>query len=389
MRCGRKFTVIAVTVVLAAATASTAQAANTSGMELSAGSNDAFSAEAASPEPALPPGVTAAKVVEDVTSSDTAPVVSVASGAVEVVKQQPESLKEGSDALSVATAVQVQTGYPNSTVMGNLTAAKTTTPGWTTAWPCDQSRPATSVNNYEAGVAATPNFVAVKTDTTGHACFYTLGSAEIFWDQYGPTPGVGAHTATRTLDTRKTGTKPGTDSVTRVETGQPGKTILANVTVTQADAPGHTRVWPCEEAMPVSSTNNFVAGKTSPNFVAVKADSTGAVCIYTNAPAHLLWDQYAEVSPSYLPSHSPVRIIDTRKGNSPPLEAGSTIRIATGRPETVVMGNLTAANPQIIVAKQHFLKSSKNQSDNKPEKSFRSSVDDSNPNHDHQLGQSN
>jgi hypothetical protein len=88
------------------------------------------------------------------------------------------------------------------------------------------------------------------------------------------------------------------------------QTVLANLTVTNPQSAGFTTVYPCSQGQPIASTNNYVAGQTTPNAVAVRSDDNGNVCIYTSATTDLIWDQASESTT--LPAHTPTRLLDTR-----------------------------------------------------------------------------
>ena len=68
--------------------------------------------------------------------------------------------------------------------------------------------------------------------------------------------------------------------------------------------------WPCDQPMPTASVANFAAGETVANFLAVPTDPSGSICVYTAAPAHLLFDQVSVTAG--IDAHAPARILDTR-----------------------------------------------------------------------------
>ena len=328
----------------------------------------ALPARAATPPTPPPPEQTSAATVEDYIAKEmlvdrtpnpnmgsTAVSENVIEGGTSVTVQdlgnvkRVEAVKEpepGINAAPVAvgTSLQVSTGYPNQTVFGNLTAVSTVTGGHTKAWPCDEPRPNASVNNYVPGLNATPNFVAVKTDSTGHACFYSSGQADIMWDQYGATNTFIARSAYRIFDTRTTGTRVPANTVYVASVGAPGQTIMGNLTVTQPAGAGHTTVYPCDQPRPTASVNNFVAGETTPNFTIATADANGQICFYTTSTTHLIWDQVVETF-NGLPAHTANRLLDTRNTNTTPLPAGSVAKVTTKTPNTAVFGNLTVTQP--------------------------------------------
>ena len=55
-------------------------------------------------------------------------------------------------------------------------------------------------------------------------------------------------------------------------------------------AAGFITVFPCDSAQPLASNLNFVPGLTVPNAVITKLAADGTVCLYTNAPTHLIVD---------------------------------------------------------------------------------------------------
>lgn len=246
-------------------------------------------------------------------------------------------------AAAAGTAMSVDTGQPNTTVLANVTAVATRSGGYTSVWPCGSPRPTASTNNYITGTAATPNFVAVKTDSAGYACLYTSGDADLLFDQYGTAPGIPATTPTRRFDTRKDnpgGAKLPAGGVYTM-TATPGATVWGNLTVTAPEGYGHTRTYPCSAGLPATSTNNYIPGQTTPNFTAVKADEAGHVCFYTSSPAHLIFDQVAETGVGGTTAGDMRRIVDTRTLGPAPA-AGATTTIHAGPANAIVSGNLTA-----------------------------------------------
>ena len=132
---------------------------------------------------------------------------------------------------------------------------------------------------------------------------YTWGRNTVGVSQTGSAP------ISWSFTTAPTGPVPaGTLRTLHVAAG--AQTVLANLTVTNPGGVGFTTVYPCGQDRPVASTNNFVAGQTTPNAVAVRSDDNGNVCIFTSATADLIWDQVSESTT--LPAHTPTRLLDTR-----------------------------------------------------------------------------
>ena len=233
-------------------------------------------------------------------------------------------------------AIRIRAGSPFTTVLGNLTVTEPATSGFTTAYPCASGIPrnsagqiAASVNNFVAGQTI-PNFAAVRTDSGGDICVYTSATAHLLWDQTSESD-LAAGVPKRITDTRTiawnydsnhpaaTGTRLPAGRALRITAGAPNSTVMGNLTVTEPAGSGFTTAYPCAEGRPNTSVNNFVAGQTIPNFAAVRTDNSGAICIYTSAAAHIIWDQTSESS---LPANTAQRLTDTRTGNWTPVDAG-------------------------------------------------------------------
>ena len=72
-------------------------------------------------------------------------------------------------------------------------------------------------------------------------------------------------------------------------------TVVLNVTVTGATAPGFVTVFPCGQPVPNASNLNFDAGATVPNAVVASVGTGGAVCLFTSAPTHLIADAFGSL----------------------------------------------------------------------------------------------
>ena len=206
--------------------------------------------------------------------------------------------------------IEVDTGKPNSLVVGNLTVADPQSRGFTTAWPCSEPRPETSINNFVAG-RTIANFAVVRTDAQGKLCVYTTGAARLIWDQSADTTEIAGHTAQRLGDTRLVGgalVPAGMEW--RLQVGSPNQTLFGNLTVVAPDRNMFTTLYPCGDERPFASHNYVLAGETVPAFGLVRADAQGQICVYTTANTHLVWDQSAETT--LINAHDPIRTVDTR-----------------------------------------------------------------------------
>lgn len=238
------------------------------------------------------------------------------------------------------TVVRVPTGVPGGTVSGHLTVTGPSAGGYTAIFPCDETQPGTSVNNFGPG-ATSVNFATTRADATGDACIFSSAPARITWDQVSETRATQAHIAQRLLDTRATG-KVAANAVVRVRTGAPNTTVMGSLTVTEPVADGYTTVWPCADPKPNASVNNFLAGQTTPNFTVVRTDANGEFCASPSKSAHLIWDEAGE-SVGF-DAVVPQRLVDTRAMGAR-LPAGAVLRVRTGAPRSTVLGNLTVTEP--------------------------------------------
>lgn len=196
----------------------------------------------------------------------------------------------------------------------NVTAVDAVGPGFLTVYPCDRPRPATSNVNYVKG-AAIPNAVMTSLSATGSVCVFSSNVADVIVDVAGaldPSTYAPLGQAVRLMDTR-TGysTSDGGDSGigkralnedTTVQIAgragvpaSPGAVIM-NVTVDAPDLAGFVTVYPCGTARPLVSNVNFAPGQTIPNLVVTKLSSSGAVCVFTSSPTHVLIDVFGTLN---------------------------------------------------------------------------------------------
>ncbi|HEX2783864.1 MAG TPA: hypothetical protein VHN36_09785, partial [Ilumatobacteraceae bacterium] len=92
-------------------------------------------------------------------------------------------------------------------------------------------------------------------------------------------------------------------------------TVVLNVTVTGATAPGFLTVYPCGETRPTSSNLNYDVGITRAVAVVARVGTNGAVCVYTQASVHVIADLtgYYTVGANFSGTQ-PARLLDTRVG---------------------------------------------------------------------------
>jgi hypothetical protein len=137
------------------------------------------------------------------------------------------------------------------------------------------------------------------------------------------TPYQGKAYPTRVFDTRQQGggkVQPGESICTTV--GNPGDILLANATVTQADAPGFATVGPTGADWNSYSTNNYQTFESAPNLTATKIGPDGRICMTPNQRNHQIMDAIGfidgDVFTPYQGKAYPTRVFDTRSIESEP-----------------------------------------------------------------------
>jgi uncharacterized protein YkwD len=215
-----------------------------------------------------------------------------------------------------ATSVQVagRGGVPStgvSAVMMNVTVTGTTTPGFLTVFPSGEALPLASNLNFVGGQTVA-NAVAVKVGASGQISIYnSAGNTDVIADIAGwfdsnlvNISGARFHPVSpaRVLDTRQgtgaaaapLGAGAGLNVFVTGRGGIPIAGVLAvvmNVTVTAPTSLSYLTVFPGGEALPLTSSLNYVAGQTVANLVVVKVSVDGRVAMYNALGAtHVIAD---------------------------------------------------------------------------------------------------
>ena len=128
--------------------------------------------------------------------------------------------------------------------------------------------------------------------------------------------------------------------------------VSLNVTVTESRGPGFVTVYPCG-SRPTASSLNYVAGQTVPNAVIATLSTSGDVCLYTRAAAHLIVDAsgWFPVG-TYDPLRSPQRLFDSRPGSATAdgAQAGTGRLTASQTVEVDVAGRVGLGDAPATVA---------------------------------------
>ena len=192
-----------------------------------------------------------------------------------------------------------------ASVVLNVTATEATERGFVTAFPGGQPpsvgiEPQRRVRRPDRG---RPSDRAPRRD--GHVSLYTQSGTHLVADVAGWFTGPTAPTATsglfrsvspeRHLDTRLTGGPVPAGGTVNVPTASaliPATevgAVIANVTATEALAPGFVTAYPDGSPLPWASNLNLErAGQTLPNHVTVRPGPSGEFTLYTQSGAHLV-----------------------------------------------------------------------------------------------------
>jgi hypothetical protein len=94
------------------------------------------------------------------------------------------------------------------------------------------------------------------------------------------------------------------------------KSVTLNVTVL-GEGTGYVTVYPCDSPRPATSNLNVRTGQTISNSVITRLAADGTVCIYNQAPAHLIVDVFNVLpAATFTPLANPARLVDTRPGEA-------------------------------------------------------------------------
>jgi hypothetical protein len=179
----------------------------------------------------------------------------------------------------------------------NLTTVNST-PGYLTAYPCDEPRPGTSSVNPQAGVAVA-NLASVKLSAAGSVCIYAEVATDLLIDvagwwgatglPYNPTAG------SRAFDSRATGRLAAGSVAVLALAGRNGvptsgaQSVTLNITSVNSD-PGYVTAYPCDAPRPDTSSLNPQSTNAVANVSTVTLSVAGSVCLFTETPTDLIVD---------------------------------------------------------------------------------------------------
>lgn len=205
-------------------------------------------------------------------------------------------------------------------------------PGFLTAFPCAQGRPATSNINTRSGGFPTPNLVVAIPDAKRAVCLYSLFEADVVIDVTGWWTIDGNQRLTTIAPVRADDSRndPGRKAVAAGSTRKiplgdfipkNATAVVGNLTITEPQVDGFITAFPCDEPAPLASNLNFRAGESRAVAVVVALDTSARLCVRASTRAHVVFDVSGYYAPA--PQFGPVpsfqavsgrRLADSRSG---------------------------------------------------------------------------
>ena len=257
-------------------------------------------------------------------------------------------------------------GYSTEVVL-NVTTVSPSSPGWAVAYSeIGYGTPATSTVNFLPG-SDVSNVTVVSLSRDAPFCIATGGSAaEVIVDLQAVLP-RGGHVrpfrSFRQVDTRAgstvgdlRGALPSRSLATSTLDGLYWQTryALANVTVPAAPTPGNLRIFQHGDAVPPSSTANYLPGRDRATAAILPVDPEQRVDLFSDSARgpDVIVDLYGELyGPTYTPAQK--RVLDTRTGLGAPKgrvgasSGGAALRIpvsSLGAPESATVAVLSVVS---------------------------------------------
>ncbi len=205
-------------------------------------------------------------------------------------------------------------GLANRTAVVSLVATETTRAGYVQVLPCGTAPGGWSNLNIDAAGQTRAVLAFVRFDASGRACVFTQHATHLVVDVQGYMGATAFDDITdaRALDTRKD-PRPAAGTQVRV-TGRPSSTAVVSVVSTENLAPGYLQFLPCG-ATPgaASNVNTDAAGQTVAGVAFVQFDASGAVCLFTSSPSHLVVDVQGYLTAGAFDDVVDERLLDSRR----------------------------------------------------------------------------
>ncbi len=214
--------------------------------------------------------------------------------------------------------------------------------GTPSGWTVDVA-PAVTAGRYTIEVEP----IGWLTASTGFTTYGSLGAYELVVDapQGAAPPTAGASSFTPVTPVRLVDTRNRLGATGRVGAGRqvvlqvaddvtvPADATAAVLNVTAVDPAiaGYVTVYPCSDALPDTSTLNYVAGQTVANTTIAALSGAGQLCVWSYGDTDILVDITGWLGPrgaSQLAPIGPRRAVDTRSGiGGRRLAAGATMAV--------------------------------------------------------------
>ncbi len=196
-----------------------------------------------------------------------------------------------------------------SAVVLNVTVTEAHGPGFATVYPCGDIPTASNIN-YTTG-STVANMVVARVGPDGTVCLYNNEATHLVVDVNGYFPGDGSYQSINPARFLETRSGPGLVTVEGRFNGggllensmvteltvagrdvvpNNAKTVVLNVTVTEAAAPGFITVYPCGIDIPTASNLNYGVGTTVAGAVIAQIPANGKVCLFNSGSTHLIAD---------------------------------------------------------------------------------------------------
>lgn len=192
----------------------------------------------------------------------------------------------------------------------NLTVTEPGSFGFLTAYPCGTEPPLASNLNFVPGESRAVSAI-VGIGETGAICVYSNTSYHVVIDvsgyyapapQFGPTVSLASLPGERIASSRDgiggwsglfgTGTVRQLDPVVTLPDAGTASSVVLNVTIVNATAPGFVTVYPCAAERPFVSAVNYVPDSEATNLVVVDLSASRTVCFYTSSPVDVIVDLF-------------------------------------------------------------------------------------------------
>lgn len=253
-------------------------------------------------------------------------------------------------------------------VAATFTVTETAGPGFLTAYPCGPL-PDVSSTNWPAAAWTVANSAITPLDADGGLCLRSIADTHVVVDVTGyfsatSTGRFNPVAPARAGDTRvaaiATVPVPGGQFALRFQIAGVGAVSVdataasVNVALVDPGGPAYATVFPCDAALPATSTVNVMTGDSVQSNNAIVLLGDGAVCVFTSRPADVVVDVTGWFGPegSLLQALAPIRLIDTRQPDPAvsagrlgvPLRGGESALVAVtgqrGIPATAVAASL-------------------------------------------------